>query len=290
VVLSEQHLTHPRTQQFYMVWRANVKHRAVVVLQHGIPNHAAALKIVAEYLCPRGFVVFSGDLRGYGKKWKPRVDGYIPQFEIVCNDLYELVDAAKAAHPDIPVFLAGHSMGGLAACHYGILYATKMNVNGLISVAPAYKLTPKTDFLQSIAQVFAPVVGKILPTFQVTFELDQNVLKHDEALKEVSRKDPLVCKKIAVGTPIHAEACQKFDNENAANFNASLLMLVAMADSTVDPNASIAVFEKFGSKDKECVKLDGYFHEVWAESKDMREKVYEMMITWMEKRMPDQKK
>jgi hypothetical protein len=31
--LSEQHMTHPKTGQFYMVWRANVEHRAIVVLQ-----------------------------------------------------------------------------------------------------------------------------------------------------------------------------------------------------------------------------------------------------------------
>jgi alpha-beta hydrolase superfamily lysophospholipase len=56
------------------------------------------------------FLYFSLDLRGYGQKWTPRIDGYIPEFEIVCNDLFELVETAKQAHPGLPVFLAGHSM------------------------------------------------------------------------------------------------------------------------------------------------------------------------------------
>jgi hypothetical protein len=94
-------------------------------------------------------------------------------------------------------------------------------------------------------------------TSTVEFILDQNELKHDEALKEISRKDPLVCKKIAVGTPIHAEKAQAYDNTHAgvclcffvyfvylssfktAKFKAPLLMLVAMADTTVNPASSV---------------------------------------------------
>jgi len=177
-------------------------------------------------------------------------------------------------------------MSGLAVCHYGIIYADKMNVNGLISVAPAYKLTPKTNFIQSVLSVFSPVVGRLSPTFEVDFALDQNDMKHDEQLRELSRKDPLIVKKICAGTPINAEHCQEFDNHNAGKFKAPLLMLVAMSDCLVDPKASISVFVKFASTDKEISKLEGYFHEVWSESKEMREKAYDIMISWIDKRMP----
>ena len=82
--------------------------KAVVYIVHGIGEHIGRYTHVAQYLNGRGYAVFGHDHRGHGRSDAERV--YFDSFDIPVRDLKARVEAVRAAHPGLPVFMYGHSM------------------------------------------------------------------------------------------------------------------------------------------------------------------------------------
>jgi alpha-beta hydrolase superfamily lysophospholipase len=93
--------------------------RAVVQISHGMAEHGARYRRLAEALCEAGFAVYASDHRGHGKTAvRPDALGYFSDergFRCVVYDQIALLEHAKARHPGAPVFLLGHSMGSYIA-------------------------------------------------------------------------------------------------------------------------------------------------------------------------------
>jgi alpha-beta hydrolase superfamily lysophospholipase len=60
--------------------------------------------------------VFGPDHMGHGRSAGERV--LIEDFEDVVTDVHAVAGAARVAHPEVPVVMIGHSMGGLIAARY----------------------------------------------------------------------------------------------------------------------------------------------------------------------------
>ncbi len=85
----------------------------VLVAVHGYGEHATlTYGAVAEVWAKQGVATYAYDQRGFGKN---RSRGAWPGAEALIADLVHVTRAAKAAHPDKPLGLIGHSMGGAVA-------------------------------------------------------------------------------------------------------------------------------------------------------------------------------
>jgi alpha-beta hydrolase superfamily lysophospholipase len=91
--------------------------RGIVTIDHGIAEHAARYANFAQTLSAKGYHVYAHDHRGHGATKVPgaslgtfaKTDGW----QRVLDDTLEIRNHAKTAHPDLPLVLFGHSMGGL---------------------------------------------------------------------------------------------------------------------------------------------------------------------------------
>src|SRR5688500_8792424 len=83
---------------------------AVVVLGHGASEHGGRYAWTAEQLGERGYATFAIDHRGHGRSEGARA--YIDRIDHAVEDVDQLVDLASSSHPDVPLFLLGHSVGG----------------------------------------------------------------------------------------------------------------------------------------------------------------------------------
>ncbi|WCH96862.1 lysophospholipase [Streptomyces moderatus] len=92
----------------------------VALVVHGYGEHVGRYAEVADVLVGRGAAVFGPDHVGHGRSAGERV--LIEDFEDVVADLRAVAALARTAHPDVPVVLVGHSMGGLVAARYAQLY------------------------------------------------------------------------------------------------------------------------------------------------------------------------
>ncbi|MEM7525901.1 MAG: alpha/beta fold hydrolase, partial [Pseudomonadota bacterium] len=117
--------------------------RAIILALHGFGDYAPlTFDGPGGYWADRGFVVYAYDQRGFGRN---ESRGRWPGADALIADARAAAAAARAAHPGLPLFLLGHSMGGgvaLAAAAVGDPPENQPGdpggiADGLILAAPA---------------------------------------------------------------------------------------------------------------------------------------------------------
>lgn len=98
--------------------------RYVALLCHGYGEHIGRYEYVAETLTVHGAAVYGVDHVGHGKSAGDRV--LVEDFDRVVDDFHLLAERARTQHPDLPVVLIGHSMGGMIAARYAQRYGTEL--------------------------------------------------------------------------------------------------------------------------------------------------------------------
>src|SRR5260221_4816021 len=114
---------------FARSWRPEGKKpRGVVVIVHGFNSHSGYYTWVAEKFVASGLAVYALDLRGRGKSDGERF--YVQKFADYVSDVATYVTMAKSREPGLPVFLLGHSAGGVVSCVYALDHQSE--ITGLI--------------------------------------------------------------------------------------------------------------------------------------------------------------
>ena len=93
-----------------------VEPAAVIALVHGYGDHGGRHTWFGEDMAARGYAVYVYDLRGHGLSGGRR--GHITRFSDYLNDTAVYLDAVRGDDPGLPLFLLGHSMGGLIAASF----------------------------------------------------------------------------------------------------------------------------------------------------------------------------
>ncbi|SOD97871.1 alpha/beta hydrolase [Blastococcus haudaquaticus] len=105
-------------------WEGEGAPAYVVLLAHGYGEHAGRYEHVARALVDAGAVVHAVDHVGHGRSEGERV--LVADFEPVVDDLHAVARRAREQHPELPVVLVGHSMGGLIAARYAQRYGDSL--------------------------------------------------------------------------------------------------------------------------------------------------------------------
>ena len=95
-------------------WEADAP-KARVILVHGLAEHSGRWEHVGAFLAERGYDVHGYDWRGHGESEGPR--GHADTFEHMVDDLEEIFTSLP---DDLPVFIYGHSAGGLISATYAV--------------------------------------------------------------------------------------------------------------------------------------------------------------------------
>ncbi len=95
-------------------WLPDGEPKAVVQIAHGMQEHGARYEVLASALVPLGYAVYANDHQGHGasmvKQGQPGVLGPDGR-EGVLADMLQLLSMERETHPDLPIFLFGHSWG-----------------------------------------------------------------------------------------------------------------------------------------------------------------------------------
>ncbi len=115
----------------YSVWRPDQPPRALILALHGFGDYGpSTFAGPAAYWAEQGFLTYAYDQRGFGRNASR---GQWPGAARLVDDFGDVVAALRAAHPDLPLFVIGHSMGGAVA----ITGVQAGQAEGLILAAPA---------------------------------------------------------------------------------------------------------------------------------------------------------
>lgn len=250
--------------------------RGVVLIVHGLGEHAWRYDHVAERLNSWGFAVRAYDQFGHGESMGQR--GALPQADRLLQDLAEVVDESRERmHDSTPLILLGHSMGGLVAAR---MVSLKLRtVQALVLSSPA--LDPGLNPLQKL---LLAVVPRIAPDFRMGNGLNADYLSHDPAVVAAYKADPLVHDRISARLAVFIAENGPATIAAAAGWSLPTLLLYAGADRLVDPGGS----RRFGQAAPPAVVhtrcFEDLYHEIFNEARPQREQVFDELRRWLDAR------
>lgn len=229
------------------------KARGVVVISHGFNSHSGQYLWVAEQLAANGLAVYAIDHRGRGRSEGERF--YFENIEDVISDLRTLIGTAKSENPGLPVFLLGHSAGGVISCIYSLDYQSE--IDGLICESFAYEL-PVPDIVLS----FLKGISYITPHTHV-FSLNNKDFSRDPAVVESMNNDVLIKgeSQPAQTARVMIDADRKL-RESFSTITLPVLILHGTEDKATKPSGSQHFYEQAGSSDKTLKLYEGHYHDL----------------------------
>ena len=119
-----------RTGLFVNRWLPAGAAKAIVLLAHGMAEHGGRYARLGDALCGAGFGLYAHDQRGHGKTAERGTPGYFADHDGWCavvSDVATLQQHINQAHPGVPVFLLGHSMGSYVAQSYLLHHSASLH-------------------------------------------------------------------------------------------------------------------------------------------------------------------
>jgi alpha-beta hydrolase superfamily lysophospholipase len=260
---------------FTRSWRPEGKARGAVVLVHGLKSHSGLYDWPAAQLVQRGLAVYALDLRGHGKSEGERL--YIEKFADCVDDVAKLVAIAKGNDPGLPVFVLGHSAGGVIACVYTLDH--QEDISGLISESFAHEL-PAPDFALAILKG----IGHIAPHAHVLNLKDED-FSRDPAFVARMKSDPAI-PHMAYPSQTVAELVRA-DERLKKEFpliTLPVLILHGTADKAAKPQGSQHFYDGAKSADKTLKLYEGHVHDLLNDVG--REQVMADITEWIATHIP----
>jgi alpha-beta hydrolase superfamily lysophospholipase len=255
-------------------WMPEKRIKASIILIHGFGEHSSRYAHMAEFYCNHQIQVLTFDLRGHGKSAGAR--GYIPTQTTFWDDIDEFRENIKEALDDKPVFLYGHSMGGMIVLSYVLKRGSTFN--GIITTSPQIDTaTPISESTKKLAKF----MNKIMPRFMIDGGLDRNFLSRDKSVVDAYNADPLVFGKVSTRLGVFMADNGAYIKAHAADFKEPLLMMVGSNEKIVS-KTEVDAFMK--SVPTGTYKVwDGLYHELHNEPE--KEQVYKYTLDWIKDHM-----
>ena len=240
----------------YDLYEPPAEPAGLILVAHGVAEHAGRYHRVADLLVGLGLRVAIPDHRGHGRSGGKR---------LLARDLSEFTSDLETLRglelvEGRPTYLLGHSMGGEIALDYALDHQSSLAA--LILSAPA--VLPGDDINPMLAR-FAKVVGRYVPGLPGQ-KLSSASISRDPAVVSAYDEDPLVFRgKLSAG--IGGAMLRGMDTfpSRLPSLRLPLLVLSGTDDKLVNPQGARLVEQLAGSTDKTLKMYDGLYHEVFNE-------------------------
>ena len=227
--------------------------RAIVVIVPGFNSHSGYYQWVAEQFVAHGLAVHALDLRGRGQSDGERF--YVAKFADYVDDVATFVTMAKSAHPGLPVFVLGHSAGGVVSCVYTLEHQSE--ISGLICESFAHEV-PAPDFALAVLKGLSHVA----PHAHV-LKLNNEDFSRDPKVVESMNNDPLIANEVqptqTVAEMVRADERLK---REFPLITLPVLILHGTLDKATKPSGSQRFYDTAGSADKTLKLYEGHYHDL----------------------------
>ena len=256
-------------------WRPAGTPRAVMVLIHGFNAHSGYMAWPGEQFAARGLAVYALDLRGRGESEGERF--YVEKFSDYLTDVNTLVSQARSEHPGLPIYVLGHSAGGVIAASY--VFEHQHEIAGLVCESFAFDVG-----LPHLVQLALEGVGYLAPHVHV-FSLNNEDFSRDPQAVARMNSDPLIAKE-SQPAETAAELLKAAERlkANMPAFTVPVLIIHGTADKATRPAGSQYFHDHAGSADKTLRLYDGHFHDLLNDVD--KEKVMSDVQAWLDARIP----
>jgi len=260
----------------YDVWSPDTDPRGVVVLSHGLGEHARRYDHVATRFGQDGLVTYALDHRGHGRSGGKRV--LVKDISEYTGDFDTMVGIATKEHPGAKRIVLGHSMGGGIVFAYGVERPDAYDLMVLSGPAVAAQAA-----VSPLLALLAKTVGAIAPGLPLQ-ALDASAVSRDPAVVNAYNTDPLVHHgKVPAGIARELLLVGDTMRQRAAALTAPLLVVHGSEDRLIPVDGSRQLVEAVGSSDVELKIYPGLYHEVFNEPE--RYQVLDDVVSWINARL-----
>ena len=261
--------------QIPLSWWARIPEtpKGLVLIVHGYLEHSGRYDHLIATLNEAGFATGRFDCRGHGVSGGVRA--FTPRYQDYLSDLQRIRDEIRPLAPDVPIYLLGHSQGGLMVLAYA-LDPLGSDLAGVISLSPAVgfglKIPGWKDFL-------GRVMSRIWPTLSLDSGIDPNKLTHVAESVEARNNDALVGTRATSRWFTETMDAQAKVRSSHAAWTLPLLVMAAEEDILVDNEATKELFDSLTVEDKTWRLWDGMYHELLNET--VRADVKSTIVDWL---------
>lgn len=235
-------------------WRPRDTPRAAVAVVHGFAEHSGRYGNVAGHLVPRGFAVHGYDLRGFGRSPGPR--GHVDAWAEHREDAAAFLAKVGGEEPGLPLFLFGHSMGGLIALDYAL-----RRPEGLAGVVASGPGLEPVGVAKPHLVLLAKLLSRVWPRFSLEVSLDGSAVSRDPEVVRAYVEDPLRNPRGTVRWGTEVLGAIAWIKAHAARMKVPLLMVHGGDDRIASPEGSRKFFAEVELPDKELHVYEGVYHE-----------------------------
>ena len=247
-------------------WEAEGEAKAVIVMVHGAMEHHRRYGWLIEMWRTSGFHVIMADLPGQGMTTRSR-RGHIDSFD---EYIIEVKDWVQAAYRyELPVFLLGHSMGGLISIR--LLQEQKLNIAGVILSSPCLGLLQApSQFLELLSHL----LNVVFPTLRMKSGLTVQMATRNEDVREADSNDTLYITKVSVRWYRELAAAMKSAFVNIETLQDVPMLVMQGGDDKIVNKATVKDwFNHIPLSEKRFKEWSKCYHEIFNEPE--REEVFE---------------
>jgi alpha-beta hydrolase superfamily lysophospholipase len=229
---------------------------------------------MALWFAEHGCAVHAYDHRGHGRSGGVRC--HVDRFDDFLDDLALVLDAVRSEHPELPVSLVGHSMGGLITLAF--LAARKPRVANAVTSGAALSVGGVSPLRVALARG----LRRLLPRLAMGSGLDPEGLSRDPEVVRRYLADPLIVRTMTASLGAELLEAAPRTAALAGEIEVPLLVLHGEADPICAAEGSRAFHAGVHTSGSALEIYPGLRHEIFNEPD--RERVWQDVLGWLEER------
>ena len=242
---------------YYQSWLPEDIIKGVLVLVHGLGGHSGMYQNIVNHLLEKQYAIYAFDLPGHGLS--PGIRAYINSWSEYVDNLRIFIDLVRTRHDQIPLFLYGHSMGGMIVISYTLKYPED---NGLISGVIACSPSVGDVAVSPLRLLLGKLLSNIYPQFSLDTGFDINAGSRDpQVIKDYNRDKLRHTRGTArLSTEFFKELAWIY--EHLQKWQVPLLILHGGADRVTLPEGSRIFYDQINCVDKQRIEYPGAYHDL----------------------------
>lgn len=260
---------------FLRIWEPEKDVHGVILLIHGLGEHSGRYGTdFARFYTDSGIVILAPDLPGHGLTEGKR--GHIQHTTQFLDYVDILLEEARVRYPDKPLFMYGHSMGGLIVLWHAL--DRHPQVAGIIVTSPAIDVH---NPVPAPKKAVAKLMNNIAPAFSMENGLDATQLSQDKQVVQAYVEDPLVHNRISARLGLMMLSQGDWILEHAPENQNRILVMIGSQEGIVSKIA-VDKFCKLAPRVTYKVWPD-LFHEIHNEAQ--KQDVFTFTRKWMDENL-----
>src|SRR5215210_447814 len=242
---------------YYQAWLPSGRPRAALINLHGLGDHIGLYPSIGAHFPARDWAVYAYDMRGNGRS--PGQRAYLRSWDEYRGDLHAFIRQVRIWQSGSPIFVLGHSLGGLVVLDYALHFPAELS--GVVASAPPLGKVGVPALLMALGRI----MSRIWPRFSLEVGMDLSGLARDPSVVETVLADPLFHRRGTARLSTEVTAAISRVQARAEELAVPLLILHGSADRMVPPDGSREFFQKVRCPVRELREYPGAYHGLFAD-------------------------